>query len=233
MRDIWPEWDSDQKKWLPETAVFYTIGDILDSDIEEAHSGPVTPDWVKWKSMRGVSVRTAVSLALNLNPDIFDVFSMDMAPKQYSNLLEISESLHFLRKNQLGFRMVDLVEYGKYAEDNLRSHLSDGNLPQEFPRDDSKTPKQTVLRLRNVASDQSMNTCDNPDVPPYMTSKLRALFQIMRELPPNDTINLVNTLMDITGLKKRDASTLASLINRKIDMRANFWKCEAKEESGA
>jgi hypothetical protein len=222
MRDIWPEWDRDQKKWVPEIVVFHKTVDDLDPDIEKKYSGPVTPDWAKWKFMRAVPVRTAVLLALNLNPDIFHYFAADASPVVFSNLLEVSMGLHSLRLD-IGHQMVDLVDYGKYAEGNLKALLIGGVLPPEFPR---------VIIENLQESDPKLTSDDDPYVPPYTTPKLRKLFKAMAVIDAGATKLDRAVIMEVMGEKDRQAGILAALIKKHHDGHSERWKSEGKKGRG-
>jgi hypothetical protein len=59
-----------------------------------------------------------------------------------------------------------------------------------------------------------------------MTSKLRALFKIMREVEKRPGENPASIVSDLTGRPERDAKILVALINPNPDERSKPWKNE-------
>jgi hypothetical protein len=226
MDDVWPKWDDDLKRWVPENIHYSEPSSFLDTEQPASIVGSVTPNWSKWKFMRAVSIRSAVSLALNLNPDVLDQFALDSAPQKYVDLLDVSKGLHFLRLNNVGYQMIDLIDYGVYLKRNLKSMLIEGELPSEFPTGTSTSSEGDYSDQDISKQPSSPKDLDEGGAQKYMTTKIRALSVIMRKIEENHTKSAIDTVMEMTGLKRREATVILSIINKRPYQGSSKWPAE-------
>ena len=187
-----------------------------------------SPDWKKWKHMKRAYLSDAVGLALNINPELLKVHSkfgavwMDKGAQEEARVLwaiannRISE-IHQISGNRFGGNEVDLVAFGRFVES-----LGGYEMPIEFPREKLGSTDSEALP-RDVPV---VNLRCQEDAPPYLTSKLRLLFKIMREVKKRPGTKPINVIMDMTGLDDRNARILASLINDEPNGTAKKWKDE-------
>jgi hypothetical protein len=88
-----------------------------------------------------------------------------------------------------------------------------------------------ISGVLEVKSRQSQQHRLADEIPPYMTSKLRALYTIMREIQDLDNYkDVVSKVKELTGYTDpRDVSAIVALINRKPKNKldgSNRWPSE-------
>lgn len=199
----------------------YTLLERPDDDVFE-----IEPDWVVWKHRRTAPACDAIALALNVNPDVLwrcEPKPWDLVEKERPNAHRLGCALAQIvddRYKEISdgedgwHEEIDLLKFGVLIE-SLGEPFS---LPEKFPR--------MVTRIKSDDSLNESNDCfdheGRRDNPPYMTPKLRKLFDVMRTVKGNPGKKPIDIIIETMGYGRREAGIIAGLINDRPDGRSDW-----------
>lgn len=195
-----------------------------------------SPDWEIWKHLRFADARHAAALALGINPVVMDTCGaigwdrvIDPDPEgRYRLLLDIMDNRfrEFTDGGDHWCDEVDLIRFGEFVE-SLGEEFA---LPPGYPRAKLKTVRHGTMDeskstpAETLSADEQSENLDMPaeDIPPYVTDRMRVLFEVMRAIQASPERKPKAIIMEKTGLESRDAAILAALVNNKPDGRAEW-----------